>query len=77
MEVGADERISTEEEYVNKNVRRDILSIRAVRKEDAGVYNGFALNMGNEDATGTGVGSNPAEIRVIGEGYKVYSTTYL
>ena len=52
---------------MEKNVRRDVLSIRAVSKMDAGVYTGFALNMGNEDASGTGVKSSPAEIRVIGE----------
>ena len=33
---------------------------------DAGVYIGFALNMGNAEATGTGVDSEPATIRVIG-----------
>ncbi|KAL5250784.1 hypothetical protein ACHWQZ_G016502 [Mnemiopsis leidyi] len=65
VEVESDERISTTEEYVDKNVRRDILSISRVSKLDAGSYYGFALNMGNADATGTGVQSDPAELRVI------------
>ena len=66
MEVESDERITTAEEYVDKNVRRDILSIKRVNKVDAGAYYGFALNMGNADATGTGVQSGQADLRVIG-----------
>ena len=67
VEVESDERIATTEEYVRKNVRRDILSIKRVSKVDAGVYYGFALNMGNADATGTGVQSDSATLRVIGQ----------
>ncbi|XP_063687946.1 receptor-type tyrosine-protein phosphatase F-like isoform X2 [Bolinopsis microptera] len=65
VEVESDERITTAEEYVDKNVRRDILSIKRVNKVDAGAYYGFALNMGNADATGTGVQSGQADLRVI------------
>ena len=62
---------------MDKNVRRDILSINRVSKLDAGTYYGFALNMGNADATGTGVQSDQAELRVIGTISLVLITSFL
>ena len=56
------DRVTQNVNVISKKIRETVLSLKRVTKADAGMYMGYAHNMGNHN----GVESHEARLQVIG-----------